>query len=167
MFYPPLFRYSFVFVFFFSFNTTKITRGFPGYSLVKNLPANTGDTGLIPGSGRSPGEENGNPLQYSCLGNPMDRGAWRATVHGVTKSWTWLKRLSTHAKRQSPFLFPLNLDWPYDLFWPMYCNRTHNMSVLSLGLKRPWVFLPEKFHRQRSLVIYIPGGFKRVGPDSD
>ena len=48
--------------------------------------SNAGDLGLIPGSGRSPGEGNGNPLQYSCLENPMDRGAWRATVHGVTKS---------------------------------------------------------------------------------
>ena len=49
-----------------------------------------GDLGSIPGSGRSPGEGNGNPLQYSCLGNPMDRRVWRATVHGVTKSQTWL-----------------------------------------------------------------------------
>ena len=47
-----------------------------------------GDLGSIPGLGRSPGERNGNPLQYSCLGNPMDRGAWRATVHGVVKSQT-------------------------------------------------------------------------------
>ena len=53
---------------------------------VKNSPANEGDTGSIPGLGRSPGEGNGNPLQYSYLGNPMDRGAWWATVHGVTKS---------------------------------------------------------------------------------
>ena len=51
---------------------------------------NAGDVGLIPGLGRSPGEENGNPLQYSCLGNPIDRGACQASVHGVTKSWTWL-----------------------------------------------------------------------------
>ena len=49
--------------------------GFPGDSLVKNLPANAGDMGLIPGLERSPGEENGNPLQYSCLGNPVDKGA--------------------------------------------------------------------------------------------
>ena len=59
--------------------------------MVKNLPANAGeakDSGLIPGWGRSPREGNGNPLQYSCLGNPMDRGAWRATVHGVTESDT-------------------------------------------------------------------------------
>ena len=53
--------------------------------MVKNLPANTGDMGSIPGLGRSPGEENGNPLQYSCLENSMDRGAWRATVHRVMK----------------------------------------------------------------------------------
>ena len=59
--------------------------------LVKNPPAiegDTGDKGSVPGSGRSPGEGNGNLLQYSCLGNPMDRGAWRATVHGVAKSRT-------------------------------------------------------------------------------
>ena len=72
----------------------------PGYTqgracqvvlVVKNLPADAGDTGdrsSIPGSGRSPGEVNGYPLQYSYLGNPMDRGAWWATVHGVTKIWT-------------------------------------------------------------------------------
>ena len=59
--------------------------------VVKNLPANARDVrdmGLIPGSGRSPGEGNGNPLQYSCLENPMDRGAWQAIVHGVTQNWT-------------------------------------------------------------------------------
>ena len=62
--------------------------GFPRGSVVKNLPANAGDirdTGLIPGSGRSPGEGKGNALQYSCLGNPMDGVAWQATVHGVAK----------------------------------------------------------------------------------
>ena len=68
--------------------TPATVRGFPGGSVVKNPPANTGDMGSIPGSGRSPGEGNGNLLQYSCLDNIMDRGAWRATVHGVTKSQT-------------------------------------------------------------------------------
>ena len=60
-------------------------KGFPGGSVVKNPLANAGDTGSISGSGRSPREGNGKPLQYSCLENPKDRGAWRATVHGVTK----------------------------------------------------------------------------------
>ena len=60
--------------------------GFPGGSVVKNPPTNAGDMGLIPESGRSPGEGNGNPFQYSCLGNSMNRGVWRATVHGVAKS---------------------------------------------------------------------------------
>ena len=59
--------------------------GFPGASMVENPPANAGDAGSISGWGRCPGEGNGNPLQYSCLENPMDRGAWRAAAHGVTK----------------------------------------------------------------------------------
>ena len=58
---------------------------FPGGSVVKNPPANEGDASLIPGSGRSPGGGNGNPLRYSCLGNPMDGGAWWATDHGVSR----------------------------------------------------------------------------------
>ena len=61
------------------------TKGFPGGSAMKNPPANAGDTGLIPGSGRSPGAEHGNPFQCSCLGKPMDGGAWWAAVHRVTK----------------------------------------------------------------------------------
>ena len=60
--------------------------GFPGGLVVKNTPANAGDAGLNPGSGRSPGDGNGNPLQYSCLENPMDRGGWWAQVHGVAQS---------------------------------------------------------------------------------
>ena len=59
--------------------------GFPGGSVDKESACNAGDTGLIPGSGRSSGEGNGNSLQYSCLGNPTDRGAWQTTVCGVTR----------------------------------------------------------------------------------
>ena len=66
-------------------------------SAVKNLSASAGDVGSTPGLGRSPGEGNGNPLQYSCLGNPMDRGAWWATVHGVTESDTTDSQLTEHA----------------------------------------------------------------------
>ena len=77
---------------------------------MKNLPANEGDVrdmGLIPGSRRFPGEGNGSPLQYSCLQNLMDRGAWRSTVHGVTKSQMPLKRLSTDTKIDGEYLFSL------------------------------------------------------------
>ena len=65
--------------------------GFPGGAVIKNPPANVGDArdmGSIPGSGTSPGGGNGNPFWYSCLGNPMDRGAWWATVHRVAESCT-------------------------------------------------------------------------------
>ena len=75
-----------------------VFKGFPGSSVVKNPPANAGDTGdvgSIPKSGRSPEGGDGNPFQYSRLENPMDREAWRATVHGVTRSWTRLRGLRT------------------------------------------------------------------------
>ena len=75
-----------------------LIKGFPGDAMIKKPPADIGDirdAGSIPGSRRSPGERNGNSLQYSCLKNPMDSGTWWATVHGVAKSWTRLKQLST------------------------------------------------------------------------
>jgi len=68
-----------------------VEKGFPGAAVVKNLPADVGnarDVGLIPGSERSPGEGNGNPLHYSCLENSMNRGAWEATVHSVPRNQT-------------------------------------------------------------------------------
>ena len=67
-----------------------LSLGFPGGSVVKNLPTNAGDMGSIPGSGRSLGVRSSNPLQHSCLDNLLDREAWWATVHGVTKSQTQL-----------------------------------------------------------------------------
>ena len=75
--------------------------------MVKNLPADAGDAGdmgLISGLERSPGGGNGNPLQYSCLENPIDREAWQATVHMVAKSWTWL---SVHALHLYKFMLLL------------------------------------------------------------
>ena len=72
--------------------------GFPGGSDGKESTCNAGDPGSIPGPRRSPGEGNGNPLQYSFLGNPMARGAWQATIQGVTNSWT---QLSTHTHTQA------------------------------------------------------------------
>ena len=82
--------------------TIAFLSGCPGDAVVKNPPANAGDakdTGLIPGSERSPGGGHGNPRQYSCLENLMHRGAWGATVHEAAKSWT---RLSTHAHTNTP-----------------------------------------------------------------
>ena len=77
--------------------------GFPGGSVVKNLPANAGDADSISGSGRSPGEGNGNPLQYSCQDNPVDRGAWWDTVYKVANSWTQLMTEHTHGKIDTLF----------------------------------------------------------------
>ena len=80
-----------------------------GGSAVKNLSANAGDTGLIPGSERSLGGGNGSPLRYSCLENPMDRGARRAIIHGVTKNWT---QLTTHMCHQStPCSWKITVVW--------------------------------------------------------
>ena len=70
--------------------------GFPAGSVVKNPTANAGDAGLIPGSERHPREENGNALQYSCLGNPINRGAWQATVHRVAKESDMTERLNNN-----------------------------------------------------------------------
>ena len=84
--------------------------------VVKNLHSSAGDlrnTGLIPGSGRSPGGRHSNPLQYSYLENPMDRRAWQATVHSVSKSQTGLKRLSTRARIQ---IKKVIVSSPYLLF---------------------------------------------------
>jgi len=77
--------------------------GFPGGSVVKKPPANAGDTGLIPGSGRSLAGGNGNPLQYSCLENLMDRAAWWTIVHGVAELDT-IERLSMHAHVPPKFI---------------------------------------------------------------
>ena len=78
------------------FNTYSHAYRFPGGSEGKESACNAVNPGSIPGSGRSPGEGNGNPLQYSCLENPMDGGAWWATVHGVAKSRTWLSAFPSH-----------------------------------------------------------------------
>ena len=89
-----------------------LDRDFPGDAMVKNLPGKSGDTGdvgLTPVLGRSPREGNGNPLQYSCLENSMDRGARWATVHGVRNSWTWL------STQQNTYV--LEISWPHLLTW--------------------------------------------------
>ena len=93
-------------------------KGFPAGSEVKASACKAGDPGSIPGSGRSPGEGNGNPLQYSCLENPMDGGAWWATVHGVTKSRTRLSNFTS-------------LMWTRILLQPLVCNKAKEQKAKS------------------------------------
>ena len=108
--------------------------GFPGGSDCKEFPCNVEDLGSIPGLGRSPGGEHGNPLQYFCLGNLVDRGAWRAAIHGVAKSWTQFSDWAcTHRNTHTyvirymynytispPYLWTLNLQIQRALYYTIY-----------------------------------------------
>ena len=136
--------------------------------VVKNLPANAGaagDTGSISGSGRSPGEGNGNPPQYSCGDNPTDRGDWRAAVHGVAKSQTRLKQFSSSSSSSSRA--------------SLVAQMVKNLSAMQETPFDPWVgkipwrrkwqptpvFLPGKSHGERSLAGYSPQQVTKVGFD--
>ena len=103
-------------------------QGSPGDTVVKSLPANAGNAGLTPGLGRTLGEGNGNPLQYSCLGNPMDRGAWRATIHGVAKESDTTQRLNN-----SPPGITLELLGP--------CSKGRYLQELRSSHSERWNFL--------------------------
>ena len=84
------------FLYYFSFLVhCSVCLGLPWWPSGKESACNAGDLGLIPWLGRFPGGGHGNPFQHSCLENPMDRGAWQATVHGIAQSWTWLKQFSS------------------------------------------------------------------------
>ena len=108
--------------------------GFPGGTVIKNLPANAGDAGSIPGSGRSSGEGNGNPLQYSCLENSMDRGVWRATIHGVTESDT-TERLSIRTYIHPHFTF--EEATPEGLHHCPTSQSKTRLEIRVLGLQTP------------------------------
>ena len=125
--------------------TIQLYMGFPGGSVIKNLPANAGDMGLIPRWGRSPGEGNGNPLQYSCLGNSMDRGAWQATVHGAAKeldpTYTTTSVHPTRETQASPCLYQ-SPHFSCILFSHLFLERAHlclssppSPYVLQMGQK--------------------------------
>ena len=98
-------------------------RGFPSGSEVKASACNVGDLDSIPGSGRSSGEGNGNPLQYSCLGNPRDRGAWWPTVHGVAKSQTRLSDFTFTFTKRGHSQKRLSVNWE------MGSNQTLNVPT--------------------------------------
>ena len=113
--------------------------GLPRWLSGKKSACNAGDPSLIPGSGRSPGEENGNPLQYSCLENPMDNRTWQRTVHGVAKSQTPLKRL----KQQQTLciislLLLLCFFWKWGLYFRLVVIFQLITSVRPSGL---WPYL--------------------------
>ena len=93
------------------------------------LPANARDANSIPGSGRSTGRGNGNPLQYSCLENPTDREAWWATIHGVAKSWTWLKWLIIYLKHEV-FILPQSESQIRSFFNYLMCCHFEFLHIL-------------------------------------
>ena len=112
----------------------------PGGSEVKASAYNVGDLGSIPVLGRSPGEGNGNPLQYSCLENPMDRGAWWATVHMVTKSWTQL----------SDFTFTFTYELVYYSDYLSVSSVQFSCSVMSNSVT-PWTAACQASHVHHQL----------------
>ena len=126
---------------------------FPGGSVVKNPPASAGDAGSIPGSGRSLGEGNGNPLQYSCLGNPVDRGVWKSTVDGVARVG---HNLAT--KLPPPFLLLTSLFYRFikllnilaGVFefyfgWFFCCNKEKG-KVVAKSVKMTFCYFPSFLH---------------------
>ena len=145
--------------------------------MVKNPPANAGDTDSIPGLRRSPGGGHGNPLQYSCLENPMDRGIWQATIHKVSKSQTGLKWLSTHCQTDvdsfmprclcaasspgntlishtpllpPPHPTPHTYYWSFT-FWTISFSRSYFSAILTLD----WSFSNREHLSRASCLIMI------------
>ena len=125
--------------------------GIFGGSVVKKLPANVGDTGSDSGLGRSRGEENGKPLQYSCLGNPMDRGAWQATVHGITKELDTIWQLNN-----------IDVMWIYThIFQQVLCESLSMVRLIRELNIFPTLspFLPtflNQLMRKRFINYYVP-----------
>ena len=128
-----------------NFSCFNVIKDFPGGSAGKESASNAGDLGLISGLGRSPGGGHGNPPQYSCPENPIDRGAWLATVHRVTKSWTWLKGLSTHVhstQHRGDAGAPCRAAWVVCVTWSGDSRwEPHRSWLGSLWSRRIWLGL--------------------------
>ena len=129
-----------------------LSRWFSSKESVCNA-GDAGDLGSIPGSGRSLGAENGNPVPYSCLGNPIDRGAWQATVHGVAKSQTQLSTQVWKHVLERKSLFParcleLSRYWALSLLW--LAGRTRGMMLCLPWGRPPWTSSP---HNSELLII--------------
>ena len=151
--------------------------GFLGGTSGKESACNAGNPGSIPGLGRSPGGAHGNPFQYSCLENPMDRRAWRATVHRVTKSWTWLKWLSM--AWLTTIAIKLWTDYQEKMCGALLLHHVQrfvtpwtaaHQAPLSMGILQArtleWVAMPSSRGssrpRDRTRVYCIAGGFFTV-----
>jgi len=119
-----------------------IYMGFPDGSDGKESACNAGDRGLIPRLGRSPGKGNGNPFGFSCLENPMDRGAWLAIVHWVANSWT---QLSDYESESESHAVVSNSLQPHGLYSP-WNSPGQNTGVGSLSLLQ-WIFLTQELNR--------------------
>ena len=118
--------------------------GFPGGSDCKESARNAGDPGLILGSGRYPGEGNGYTLEYSCIENSMDRGPWRATVHGVTRVRHW----ETNIFKLRHFLKPSKVVLSLDQRWSRFFSVTwirHKVRALSISIGNPVTFLSDEW----------------------
>ena len=120
---------------------TRVFLGFPGGSDSKESAYNAGDLGLIPGLGRSPGEGHGNPLQYSCVEIPMDRGAWQAIVHRVTKSWTQLACYDSWGRSKESDTTE-RLDWSelkHSTAPTLLCRRHRFISSSAMSYFADWI----------------------------
>ena len=146
-------------------------RGFPSGSDVKASACKVGDPGLIPGSGRSSGVGNGNPLQYSCLGNPMDRGAWWPTVHGVAKSQTQLSDFTFSFTKRGHSQKRFSVNWEMGSHQDTECVNTsildfqayrtvRNKFVLFINaqsvafLLQQLKWIKSQIHQKNSYVFY-------------
>ena len=137
-------------------STVELYSGFPSGTSGKESACNAGDKGLISGSERSPGWGHGNPLQYSCLESPMDRGAWCNTVHRFAKSWTWLNWLSMHTELKSQISdlkvrLPVRRNLKFQVSW----TELSEFPLLSITviffflpcITSAWIMIPKNWNK--------------------